>query len=62
MKIKEFSNGAWTVFERTPTSGMYVVKLYNPTGNLADKVVCDDYHNARDYLRSFNAIAKNNYK
>ena len=59
MQIKEFKNGAWTVFEKTPISGMYVVKLYRANGDLADKVVCDDYSNARHYLKCFNAIAKN---
>ena len=59
MQIKEFKNGAWTVFEKTPISGMYVVKLYRANGDLADEVVCDDYRNARHYLKCFNAIAKN---
>ena len=56
-KIKEQKNGAWTVFEKL-ASGMYLVKLYRPHGHLEDKVVCDDYKNARAYLASFNRIAK----
>lgn len=58
-KIKTFKNGAWTTFERTPYQGYYVVRVYNPKGELIDKVVCDDYANARDYLKSFNGIARN---
>ena len=45
-KIKEQKSGAWTVFEKL-ASGMYLVKLYRPHGHLEDKVVCDDYKNAR---------------
>lgn len=58
MTIKEFKNGAWTVFEKLTPSGMYVVKLYRANGDLADKVVCDDYSHAKNYLKCFNAIAK----
>ena len=56
-KIKEQKNGAWTVFEKI-ASGMYLVKLYRPHGQLEDKIICDDYKNARAYLASFNRIAK----
>lgn len=59
MKIKQFSNGACTMFERTTPSGMYIVQIRKPSGELMDKVRCDDYRNALAYLRSFNAIAKN---
>jgi hypothetical protein len=41
-KIKTFKNGAWTTFERTPFAGHYVVRVYSPSGQLLDKVVCDD--------------------
>lgn len=58
MRIKKFKNGAWTVFEKTTFGSMYVVKLYRANGDLADKVVCDDYQHARHYLKCFNAIAK----
>ena len=56
-KIKAQKNGAWTVFEKL-SSGMYLVKLYRPHGHLEDKIICDDYTNARAYLASFNRIAK----
>ena len=59
MKIKEHKSGAWTVFEKLD-GGMYLVKLYASNGELRDKVRCDDYGNALAYLRSFNAIAKQN--
>ena len=58
MKIKEQKNGNWTVFERTQ-SGYYLVKLYKSSGELLDKILCDDRSNALAYLRSFNALAKN---
>lgn len=58
-KVKTFKNGAYTSFERDNARGMYLVKVYNPAGYLIDRVLCDDSRNARDYLRSFNAIAKN---
>ena len=57
-KIKTFKNGAWTVFEKT-FNGYYIAKVYSPAGNLIDKIMCDDYRNARDYLKCFNGIAKN---
>ena len=58
MKIKEQKNGNYTTFERTFPSGYYIVKLYK-RGELADKIMTDTYKAARDYLRSFNLIAKN---
>jgi hypothetical protein len=58
MKIKEQKNGAWTTFERLCPSGMYLVKLHAPSGQLMDKIMCDTYSGACAYLRSFNKIAK----
>jgi hypothetical protein len=58
MKITEQKNGDYTTFERVSHNGYYIVKLYK-NGNLADKVMTDTYRAARDYLRSFNLIAKN---
>lgn len=58
-KVKTFKTGSWTVFDGPVAPyGCWLVKLYGRDGNLKDKVMCDDYRNARDYLRSFNAIAK----
>ena len=58
MKITEQKNGDYTTFERVSHNGYYIVKVYK-NGNLADKVMTDTYRAARDYLRSFNLIAKN---
>ena len=58
MQVAEFKSGAWTVFEKIPVSGMYLVKLYGPTGDCIDKVRCDDYRMAREYLAAFKRIAK----
>ena len=58
MKITEQKNGDYTTFERVSHNGYYIVKLYK-NGNLADKIMTDTYQAARDYLRSFNLIAKN---
>ena len=59
MKIKEQKNGAWTTFERLFPSGMYLVKVHDTSGQLIDRIMCDTYSAARDYLRAFNKIAKN---
>ena len=56
MLIKTFKHGH-TTFERLFPSGLYLVQVYIG-GELHDKVRCDDYRTARDYLKSFNAIAK----
>jgi hypothetical protein len=58
MKITEQKNGDYTTFERVSHNGYYIVKLYK-RGELADKIMTDTYQAARDYLRSFNLIAKN---
>ena len=58
MKITEQKNGNYTTFERVAHNGYYIVKLYK-RGELADKIMTDTYQAARDYLRSFNLIAKN---
>jgi len=58
MKITEQKNGNYTTFERTFPSGYYLVKLYQ-RGELTDKIMSDDYKDARAYLASFNKIAKN---
>lgn len=57
MKITEQKSGYWTVWEKQE-SGLYMVKLYASNGALLDKVRCDDYRDARTYLKAFNAIAK----
>jgi hypothetical protein len=58
MKITEQKNGNYTTFERIAYNGYYIVKLYI-RGELFDKIMSDNYKGARDYLASFNKIAKN---
>ena len=57
MTIKCFANG-YTSFERVAHNGYYIVKVY-VNDQLHDKIMCDTYKNAREYLRAFNAIARN---
>ena len=58
MQINEYKNGAWTAFERLTPSGLYLVRLYDPAGNLQDKVRADTYTGAREYLLAFNKVAR----
>ena len=57
-KITEQKNGAYTTFERLFPSGMYLVMLYSTRGEVMDKIRCDTYRAAREYLAAFNRIAK----
>jgi hypothetical protein len=54
-KIKTYKNGH-TVFEKT-ANGFYLVKVYIGS-ELHDKILCDTYRAALEYLRAFNRIAK----
>lgn len=56
-KIKVFSNG-YATFERLFPSGMYLVMCY-VGDEVHDKIRCDDYRDACNYYKSFQAIAKN---
>ena len=58
VKITEQKNGAWTVYERIMPAGLYLVKLYRPSGELEDKIICYERAPALEYLRAFNKIAK----
>jgi len=58
MKITEQKNGNYTTFERIAHNGYYIVKLYK-NGQLCDKIMADTYKGAREYLKSFNLLAKN---
>ena len=57
MTIKCFANG-YTSFERVAHNGYYIVKVY-VGDELHDKITCDTYKSAREYLKAFNAIARN---
>jgi hypothetical protein len=59
MKIDTYKSGASVTFEKAFPSGMYVVMLRNPRGEISDKIRCDDYRDACDYRKSFGAIARN---
>ena len=56
-KSKLFRNDWFVQFEKT--GFWYVVQVRAASGELHDKVRCDDYRNACDYYRAFCAIAKN---
>ena len=56
-KVKEFKNGNSVIFEKN--HAFYVVKVYIGT-EIHDKVMCDDYRMARDYVKAFTGIAKSN--
>jgi hypothetical protein len=59
IQIKTFPNGGHTVIEADKIRHFWTVKCYRPDGELHDKIRCDDYRNALDYLRAFKQIAKN---
>ncbi len=59
MKIKEYKNGAYVTFESNQGYDVpYIVKMYTPSGDLADRVRTDDYQSALGYFKSFGLIAK----
>ena len=59
MKIYNYKSGAYVTFEKSnPPYGMYQVMIRNPSGEIHDKIRCDDYSDAMDYLRSFKKIAR----
>ncbi len=61
MKSKLYKNNAFVTFEKTESNSnrWYEVRLRAPSGELHDKVRCDDYQSALGYWKSFNAIARN---
>jgi len=59
MKIKEYKNGSYVVLEKSESFDVpYVVKMYTPSGDIADKVRTDDYKSALGYFKSFGLIAR----
>lgn len=60
-KFKHHPNGWSTAFEQQYHSGLITVTLRRSSGEVFDKVRCDDYRNALDYFRAFNTIAKNQH-
>ena len=58
-KRKDYKSGSSVTMEKLFPSGMYLIELRTPKGELHDKIRVDDYRMALDYWRSFCAIAKN---
>ena len=56
MKIWDYKNASVTM-EKTFPYGYYNIVL-RIAGEVKDKVLCDDYHDALAYVRSFKKIAK----
>ena len=59
MKIWSFKSGAYVALERVSPSGMYIVTVRNPSGDVHDKIKCDDRRMALEYVKAFKKIAKN---
>lgn len=58
-KIKEYKNNASVIFTHIESMDTpYLVKLYNGSGDLVDRVRCDDKKDAQDYFKSFCKIAR----
>lgn len=57
MKLYSYQHGDVLVEKLSP-SGMYLVQLRSSSGDLLDKVRCDDYRTAMEYKRAFSALAK----
>ena len=55
-KCQTYRNGWCVIMDKERV--LYSVIVRNSTGDIHDKVRCDDYRNARDYYRAFKAIAR----
>ena len=60
-KFKLYPNDWSVMFEQQFHNGMITVTLRSSSGEIHDKVRCDDYRNAMDYFRAFKSIAKNQH-
>ena len=58
MRIHGYKNGACASMEKLFPSGMYLVQVRTPSGELHDKIRLDDYRQAMSYFKAFKAIAK----
>ena len=55
-KIKLFKTGTYTTMDK---SGFwYQILARNPSGEVIDKIRCDDYREALGYYRAFCALSK----
>ena len=59
MKVYKGKGGAYVTFEKQ-RSGMWEVRLRTGSGDLADKVRCDDYRVAIEYRKAFIKTARAN--
>ena len=57
IKCQTYRNGWSVILDKERV--MYCVILRDASGEVNDKMRCDDYRNALDYYRSFKAIARN---
>jgi hypothetical protein len=57
MKPYFSKTGAWVNCESIRHNGFYAVMLIDPSGNIHDRIMTDDYKSALDYRRSFIKIA-----
>jgi len=62
MKPYFANTGAWVNLESIRHNGFYAVMLIDPSGNIHDRILTDDYQSALEYRRSFIQIAKNLFK
>lgn len=58
MKPYFAKSGAWVQFETLFPSGYYMVTLYDPEGNVANRIRCDDIVDACVYRCRFVTIAR----
>ena len=54
--------GAWVNCESIRHNGFYAVMLIDPSGNIHDRIMTDDYQSALEYRRAFIQMAKNLFK
>ena len=53
-----FRNG-WSASMTKSSNGYYTAIVRTASGNVHDKIMCDDYRDASAYYKSFQAIARN---
>ena len=51
MKIWSFKSGAYVTLDRVSPSGMYIVTVRNSSGDVHDKIKCDDRRMALEYVK-----------
>ena len=51
MKIWSFKSDAYVTLDRVSPSGMYIVTVRNSSGDVHDKIKCDDRRMALEYVK-----------